>query len=356
MNLSSVVIAPIADRLARVDAAAAAASRLVHNRRLRCGWQFGVAGLDFEPMAHRPVFAVYCLSLETLDGTVEAYLSAPAFPSLAVAAPGVMAITPALQQLAAEALLQPLVEALEAIGMRGVRVAAFVSMRDRHEELPSAGWVSLHREGRAIAGFIFTRLPQSVCLQLQIRLAPARFFSRLAPVLAMPGRVTLSSRDLRRSLLATLCPGDVLLLNSGLEEVSAVCSVAFGARAGRRWRADAAVDDSFLTIQGAGKMIDEDDALAHEGDERGEAAGVSLPSDLDVPVRFEIDTVALPLSEIEAMAQGYVIELAAPLSSAVVKLVSCGRVIGTAELVSVGDRLGARITHMNTHNAVRRSA
>ena len=68
---------------------------------------------------------------------------------------------------------------------------------------------------------------------------------------------------------------------------------------------------------------------------------------------FEVDTAAVPLSQLESLGQGYVIELAAPLASAPVRLVACGRVIGLAELVAVGDRLGARITHLAPRDAER---
>lgn len=91
---------------------------------------------------------------------------------------------------------------------------------------------------------------------------------------------------------------------------------------------------------------DHEEALADE-------APASPPADLEVPVRFEVDTVAVPLSQIESMADGYVIELAVPLASAPLRLVACGRVIATAELVAVGDHLGARITHLARRDAER---
>ena len=106
-------------------------------------------------------------------------------------------------------------------------------------------------------------------------------------------------------------------------------------------------------------MIDEDDDGNGNGIGIGHDPGgpddtpVAAPADLAVPVRFEVDTVALPLAQLESRGHGYVIELAAPLASAPLRLVACGRVIGTAELVAVGDRLGARITHMDRRDAER---
>ena len=68
--------------------------------------------------------------------------------------------------------------------------------------------------------------------------------------------------------------------------------------------------------------------------------------ELELPVRFEIETVSVPLAQLEAIAPGYVVELGMPATDAKLRLVSCGQVIGHAELVNVGGRLGARITRM----------
>jgi len=67
---------------------------------------------------------------------------------------------------------------------------------------------------------------------------------------------------------------------------------------------------------------------------------------LDIPVRFEIETVPVSLADLESLRPGSVVELATPLAAASVRLVACGQVIGRADLVAVGDRLGARITMM----------
>ena len=67
---------------------------------------------------------------------------------------------------------------------------------------------------------------------------------------------------------------------------------------------------------------------------------------LEVPVRFEVETTAVPLRELQTMGPGSVVALATPLASAHLRLVACGRVVGHAELVAVGERLGARIIRM----------
>ena len=67
---------------------------------------------------------------------------------------------------------------------------------------------------------------------------------------------------------------------------------------------------------------------------------------LDLPVQFEIDSVALPLAQLAALRPGYVIELAAPVLDTPVRLVTHGQTVGYGEIVCVGEHLGVRITRM----------
>lgn len=88
-------------------------------------------------------------------------------------------------------------------------------------------------------------------------------------------------------------------------------------------------------------MTDDDDALALEP--RADAGALD---ELELPVHFELETVSIPLAELEAVEPGYVIEFGTPAAQARLRLVSCGVVIGEADLVAVGGRLGACITHL----------
>jgi type III secretion protein Q len=56
--------------------------------------------------------------------------------------------------------------------------------------------------------------------------------------------------------------------------------------------------------------------------------------------------VPIALSELAAIEPGYVVQLATPVAQARLRLVACGQVIGHAEMVAVGDHLGARIIRM----------
>ena len=68
--------------------------------------------------------------------------------------------------------------------------------------------------------------------------------------------------------------------------------------------------------------------------------------ELELPVQFEIDTVAMPLSQLSSLAPGYVVEFPVPFADARLRLVAHGRTIGYGELVTVGDHLGVRIIRM----------
>jgi type III secretion protein Q len=79
--------------------------------------------------------------------------------------------------------------------------------------------------------------------------------------------------------------------------------------------------------------------------------GTSI-DELDLPVRFEIETVTLPLVQLSALRAGYVLELPGTLRDARVRLVSYGQLIGVGELVSVGEQLGVRVIEMfGSHDA-----
>lgn len=360
MNIPAISpIEPVSRLLPRIGRGAAAASRVLYSRRLQGGWARAVEGLEFVPLQGRPVEVVQQVSLQTRHGPMSGYFSAPDFPSVNVCAAEPGALPAALQQLAAEALMQPLIDALSAVGVADVAVSGMSSTGFGVDEVPASGWVRLLRNGKPVAGFVCVQLPDAVPREIVRRLGSEPFASRFGHALACHGRLTLGSRSVLRSILESLMPGDVLLLASAADGQRADCRVAFGARGGRRWSAAAVVGETSLTLRGAGRMNDEDDdddiespqGADHEAERARGTADVK--HDIQVPVRFEIETVPLSLAEIEAMSDGYVIELSTPLANARIKLVSCGHVIGFADLVAVGDRLGARITHMASSDAAR---
>ncbi|AEG94073.1 FliM/FliN family flagellar motor switch protein [Ramlibacter tataouinensis] len=348
MNTASAISEPtLAAVLPRVERGVAAASRVLHDARLRAGWRRVLDGLEFVPLQGRPADAVRRVSFQTPHGPAAAFFSAPGFPSIDVGASHADAMPAPLRQLAAEALMQPVLEALGAVGLADVTVTGLATLEGRFDEVPAAGWVRLLRQGEPVASIALTQVPEAVLRGIVRRHLTRQATAGRARSLAMRGQVTLTTRGVRRSVLASLLPGDVLLLASGAEQQRVDCCVSFGARSASRWRAAVTLDETSLTIKGAGRMINEDNDAAPARN------AAKAPHDIEVPVRFEIETAPVSLADIEAMANGYVIELATPLANARIRLVACGRVIGSAELVAVGDRLGARISHMAAEDAHR---
>ncbi len=102
-------------------------------------------------------------------------------------------------------------------------------------------------------------------------------------------------------------------------------------------------------------MTDEptcEDGAQEQDAVRQEHATKSL-DDLDLPIRFEIETVTLPLVQLSALRSGYVLELPTTLADARVRMVSYGQVIGTGELVTIGEHLGVRVLDIaNGHDPV----
>jgi type III secretion protein Q len=98
-----------------------------------------------------------------------------------------------------------------------------------------------------------------------------------------------------------------------------------------------------LTINGAHWMNTE---TAEQPSPAEAATSVDTIADLEVDLHFELQVLSTPLAELAAMRPGYVIELPVAAADAVVSLVVNGQVLGRAQLVSVGDRLGARILEL----------
>lgn len=168
--------------------------------------------------------------------------------------------------------------------------------------------------------------------------APARLHARLRGLL-LPGRLEVSRRPMRPALLRTLERGDLLIV--GTRRQPAVFRV--GAGAGLAARATLDLDTGSVRLEaplspdaGEAQMHDDADTFDHALD------------DIDVPVRFEIDTARLSLDALAALEPGQVITLETRLVEANV-IISChGQRIGCGQLVAVADRLGVRIDRVRT--------
>ncbi len=180
--------------------------------------------------------------------------------------------------------------------------------------------------------------------------------------LAVPGCLILGLKRLPVDTLNALEPGDVLLratfpsLDATLLDASNDLSASHA-----RPRAVAAWGTPGLTrlcaaveIDGPSLVIVKEPNMSEELDPASADAGLAIddPADpirigeLELPVQFEIDTVALPLAQLSTLGPGYVLELPVPVADAQLRLVAHGQTIGYGELVTVGEHLGIRIIRM----------
>jgi type III secretion system YscQ/HrcQ family protein len=185
------------------------------------------------------------------------------------------------------------------------------------------------------------------------RLRPARWLPMGG--LALPLRARLGMRRLSLRLLRSLQVGDVLLADGpGAAPTQARrAMVVVGSLRGRSAAGRlCTLHGHDITITGEHWMNTE--ALlpsapgAHDAapPAEGGGPGVDPLADIEVDVHFELEVLTTPVGELAAMRPGYVIELPTPATEATVSLVVGGQVVGRAQLVSIGDRLGARVLEL----------
>ena len=99
-----------------------------------------------------------------------------------------------------------------------------------------------------------------------------------------------------------------------------------------------------------GEQLAREDEHEYEVDantrSRPHFVGPDPMADLEVDVQIVLQVLSTPLGELAAMRPGYVLELPMAATEACVDLVVGGQVHGRAQLVRVGDRLGARILEL----------
>jgi type III secretion protein Q len=171
--------------------------------------------------------------------------------------------------------------------------------------------------------------------------------------LPVPVCAVLGSRRIALWLLRSLGEGDVVLLGrqSGPEGSIDAAMLLVGRRGqgalawpcAARGREITATGDLSMNTETLGaRATREQDAQAGVA-AAGRLARPDPMADLEVDLHFELQVLSTPLGELAAMRPGYVLELPVSAADACVDLVVGGQVHGRAQLVRVGDRLGARI-------------
>jgi type III secretion protein Q len=330
---SELQLLPLAGLLPDVPAADAAVSRVLRDRRLpallggNAALRIGCARADALPDA-----PLYRVRAHCAGGPINVLLHAPGLGSLATAAS--KETPPALRPLVAEAALAPWAEAMQRCAVEGfevqaIEVAAFDAMARARP------WYDVQHHGQAVAWFACLDVPPLLLQDAHARLAGQRAGVGSAwAALALRGRVRLCEQPLPWSVLREMACGDVLLTPLNAAAPALAVQVHWGAHGERMLRAPASLAGATLTFSGAPSMDQE------------AAAPAATMNELELPVHFELDTVAMPLAELQALQAGAVIEMPTLLSEATLKLVACGQTIAHAELVAVGGRIGARITRL----------
>ncbi|MCO4877049.1 type III secretion system cytoplasmic ring protein SctQ [Paraburkholderia caribensis] len=387
---------PYAEKLRRVTPDAARAARILCDaRHLEALRQFGaIDALEITPTvtantvnaANTAFDEAGRIVLAHLEGTLDIELDLARYPALQiVAASAGDRARHALRSTLANALLAPLVQRFQAADLGRWRVAsverapAGVASGERFDVALLHEGV-MHRLSLSASGATLDVLHKRLAA-LPSRLATEAYAS--ASTLKVAGSIALGARNVPLAALQSLRPGDVVLRAFGPSVAQALnrgaaCTAraTWGATATgmRRIHARVVITGTQVTVEEKPFMNDEplqaewpdtlpgDDETRHETaaagpDESSETGSHSTrqhddedaPLDiglLDLPVQFEIDSVALPLAQLAALRPGYLIELAAPVLDTPVRLVTHGQTVGYGEIVCVGEHLGVRITRM----------
>jgi type III secretion protein Q len=279
----------------------------------------------------------------------------------------------ALRVAVAGVLLEPLLKQLDKLGLKDLQVANLA------HDTPSLGSPNAHTERAPAILLCFVsharRIAASIIFDpgllsvLDTLLAPHRDRAHQgmntavalgrSDAVPIPGRLILGAKRLPVSTIQAVASGDVLLrsLSTGVAPLipgsrhatnaRATVRAAWGTPGLKRLHAVAEIDNHKLVIQQEPFMSESVDTVSHDdaliADSNDDPIDVG---ELDLPIQFEVDTIALPLSQVCSLRAGYVLELPQPVRDLQVKLVTHGRTIGYGELVSVGEHLGVRIVRM----------
>lgn len=285
----------------------------------------------------------------------------------------------------AELLVEPLFVKLRALGLSNLRVAGLA--RDRIRRTSDTSLVSLTLSsdgGEEVAPPLSVHrehlisLPDASidCLDAVLKQLPVELRLGTTPI---AGSIVIGAKLLAVDTLSRLQPGDVLLRavfpsldarllassdrsqndeESEQEEAADARTSEVAHNAVAAWGTPGLVRLCALArLGGASAMITKESYMSDRLESAFEDVGITLDqqadpvriSDLELPVQFEVDTLAIPLSQLSTIGPGYVIEFPVPMRDAKVRLVVHGNTIGHGELVTVGEHLGARIVRM-AHN------
>ena len=325
---------PVAGRLPRIHPAQLQATNLLHGgaRSITLHWLGQPLRLTRRPAAEGP----WPWQLQLRLGGYGA----------ALALDGLQALLPGLDPLAADgaaavqaALFAQLAGSLwSALGLSGPEPAVSLEPAAMPAAAPAIGLRvdNLRCGSRSLAQLAFDS-PAAAAAFARGWARQAGPAPRPPAWLPVPLRFEVGSRRLTAAELRALVPGDLVLV------------ARLPSRAGR-WQARilAGAGRSFIGlghVKGDGIVMEQWQVPAAAprtpgGPVDGLLAGVS------VDVGFEIGRRSIPLGDLMQLAPGHVFALGANPEGDVVDLVVDGRVIGTGQLVLVGEALGVRVLRL----------
>lgn len=208
----------------------------------------------------------------------------------------------------------------------------------------SCAWVAVLRHGRCLCLLRIVCTTAALRRRMQVLIDAQLSCNTHLVSCAVPGRIVLHQQSYPVELISSLALGDVLLTQPIPDSENGLAvHVQWGSAVGRFLQTKAILKANQMQIQATPSLTADENLQDVAAIEQRSPESID---DLTIPVRFEIETVAMTLGDIASIRPGYVIELNTPIANAAIRLVACGQVIGHAELVAVGGQLGARITHM----------
>lgn len=336
----------VALALPRVDPETVHWSRALHDARLGRLIVDRWPGIVLAPATAPPIDAE-CYAIKLTDGENKfcVEISGCGHPALAMAARQPDCV--GTQRLTAAIFCAAHLEMLHKLGLGQWTPTGMtrVNVGPAHPENKFASaWIAVLENGRCLCTLRIACETSSPRRRLQALIDGQMSCNAHLVSFAVPGRIVLHQHAYPVKLFSSLALGDVLLMQPIPDSENGLAvHVQWGSAVGRFLQTKAILKANQMQIQAAPSLTADENLQDVAVIEQRALESID---DLTIPVRFEIETVAIALGDIASIRPGYVIELNTPIASAAIRLVACGQVIGHAEIVAVGGQLGARITHM----------
>ena len=357
--MESALVTPLAPSLELVGSSDAGVSRLVFSGSLLKALTKWLPGLTIRPVSSGASATQaespprFCITLRGADAQLTLQLPwdiDPVSASVLGAASWPMSVQLACLCARVKVALPGLLEWLGQLGLDPAELISHASPGAAEAEATRFEcWVAGHRIDASLtcrdAGWL-ARARQHPAGRGAASLASANH-------LAVPVCGVLGVRRLSLHLLGSLRVGDVLMLErvsgpqgpieNGMLIIGRRGRGALGWRCKVQGRLITATGENWMSNETLGMNAIKQEDAAPVGDRAERDAGRNAMADLEVDLHIELQVLSTPLGELAAMQPGYVLELPVLATEACVDLVVGGRMVGRAQLVCVGDRLGARI-------------